>query len=97
VERVDNVACFGTTTLKDGLPPFGGHMTYGVTLRFPRLPLSNGSFRIIVVLLDEHGVHMYYQKIAEQTLTIRNAEKEWGLCYLAHTWESETGKSENAA
>jgi lipopolysaccharide transport system ATP-binding protein len=97
VERVDNVACFGTTTLKDGLSPFSGRTAYSVAVRFPRLPLSNGSFRIIVVLLDEHGVHVYYQKSAEQMLTIRNAEKEWGICYLTHAWELEPAKSEDAA
>lgn len=96
VERVDNVTCFGTTTLKDGLPPFSGRMTYSVALHFPHLPLSNGSFRVIVVLLDEHGVHVYYQKAADHLLTIRNTEKEWGLCYLTHTWKIEAADNENA-
>src|SRR5262249_53644908 len=62
IDRVDNLTCFASSTLKDGLPPFSGHTTYRGFLRFPQLALTNGSFRLIIFLLDEHGVHVYDQK-----------------------------------
>jgi lipopolysaccharide transport system ATP-binding protein len=88
IDRVDNISCFATSTLKDRLEPFVGRTSYKVLARFPDLQLSNGSFRVIVFLFDEHGVHIYYQKIAEQIFTIAVEEKEWGIFYLTHTWEA---------
>ena len=49
-----------------------------------------GHFEFVVFLLDEHGVHIYYQKVAEQTFTIATDEKEWGIFHLDHTWTEET-------
>jgi lipopolysaccharide transport system ATP-binding protein len=86
VDRVDNLTCFATSTLKDRLSVFSGRTEYEATLRFPQLILTNGSFRIVVFLLDEHGVHVYDQRAAEQTLTVATEEKEWGICYLDHIW-----------
>jgi hypothetical protein len=90
IDRIDNLTCFATTTLKDGLEPFTGCTSYMATIRFPNLPLNNGSFRMLVFLLDEHGVHLYEHKATEQTLTIAAEEKEWGICYLPHLWERDT-------
>jgi lipopolysaccharide transport system ATP-binding protein len=87
IDRVDNLTCFASSTLKDGLLPFSGHTTYRAFLRFPQLALTNGSFRLIIFLLDEHGVHVYDQKAAELELTITNEEKEWGIFHLPHIWE----------
>jgi lipopolysaccharide transport system ATP-binding protein len=87
VDRVDNLTCFASSTLKDGLPPFTGQTTYRATLRFPAVPLTNGSFRVMIFLLDEHGVHVYDHRAADPVLTIANDEKEWGICYLEHAWE----------
>jgi lipopolysaccharide transport system ATP-binding protein len=87
VDRVDNLTCFASSTLKDGLPPFTGQTTYRVTLRFPAVPLTNGSFRVMIFLLDEHGVHVYDHRAADPVLVITNEEKEWGICYLDHVWE----------
>lgn len=91
IDRVDNLTCFATTTLKDGLPPFVGRTSYTATLQFPQLLLSNGSFRVVVFLLDEHGVHVYYQKIAEPTFTVATEGKEWGIFRFPHVWENEQG------
>ncbi|HEV8714494.1 MAG TPA: ABC transporter ATP-binding protein [Candidatus Binatia bacterium] len=88
VDRVDNLTCFATTTLKDRLPVFSGRTEYETTVRFPQLPLTNSSFRIVAFLLDEHGVYAYDQRAAEQTLTVATEEKEWGICYLDHVWEA---------
>lgn len=87
VDRIDNLTCFATTTLKDGFPPFTGCTSYTTTIRFPDIPLSSGAFRILVFLFDEHGVHLYEHKAADQILTIASEEKEWGICYLPHIWE----------
>jgi len=87
VDRVDNLTCFASSTFKDGLPPFSGQTTYGTFLRFPQLTLTNGSFRLIIFLLDEHGVHVYDQKAADLELTIANEEREWGIFHLPHIWE----------
>lgn len=94
IDRVDNLTCFASSTFKDGLPPFSGHMTYSAFLRFPNLALTNGSFRIVVFLIDEHGVHVYDQKAAELELTIANEEKEWGIFYLPHIWELGESKGD---
>jgi lipopolysaccharide transport system ATP-binding protein len=89
VDRVDNLTCFAATTLKDGLSPFVGKTHYHATIRFPAIPLTNGSFRLVIFLLDEHGVHVYDQRAAEPVLTMMNPEKEWGICHLEHVWERE--------
>ncbi|MBM4255900.1 MAG: ABC transporter ATP-binding protein [Deltaproteobacteria bacterium] len=89
IDRIDNLTCFATTTLKDGHTPFSGQVSYEVTVCFPHLLLNNGSFRVVVFLFDEHGVHLYYQKVAEQTFTIATTEKEWGIFYLDHIWQKE--------
>lgn len=90
IDRIDNLTCFATTTLKDGLPLFVGRLSYEATVQFPHLSLSNGNFRVVVFLLDEHGVHIYYQKAAEATFTIASSEKEWGLVHLPHIWAGES-------
>ncbi len=97
IDRIDNLTCFATTTLKEGRGPFVGRLSYNVTVSFPNLLLSNGSFRIVVFLLDEHGVHIYYQKVTEQTFTIATDEKEWGIFHLDHTWTEETRTTTNFA
>jgi len=89
IDRVDNLNCFATSTLKDGLAPFTGQIDYALMVHFPHLPLNNGSFRVIVFLLDEHGVHMYHQKLADQIITIAATEKEWGIFSFPHSWEFE--------
>ena len=89
-DRTDNLTCFATTTLKEGYAPFAGRLSYEVTVCFPNLLLNNGSFRFVVFLFDEHGVHIYYQKVAEQTFTIATDEKEWGIFHLDQTWTEET-------
>jgi hypothetical protein len=89
VDRVDNLTCFASSTMKDGLSPFAGQRSYRATLRFPAIPLTNGSFRVMIFLLDEHGVHVYDHRAADPGLTISNEEKEWGICYLDHIWERE--------
>jgi lipopolysaccharide transport system ATP-binding protein len=87
VDRVDNLTCFASSTIKDGVLPFTGQRSYRATLRFPAMPLTNGSFRVMIFLLDEHGVHVYDHRAADPMLTITNEEKEWGICYIDHTWE----------
>jgi len=93
IDRVDNITCFATSTLKDGFAPFVGQTLYSVTLRFLQLPFNNGSFRVVIFLLDEHGVHVYYQKVADQTLTIATEAKEWGIFHMPHVWEDEAGNT----
>lgn len=87
VDRVDNLTCFASSTLKEGLSPFTGQRSYRVTLRFPAIPLTNGSFRVMIFLLDEHGVHVYDHRSADPVLVITNEEKEWGICHIEHVWE----------
>lgn len=91
IDRVDNLTCFATTTQKDGLPPLSGLSDYTVTVHFPDLQLNNGSFRFMVFLLDEHGVHIYDQRAGDQTFTIAAEEKEWGIFSLPHSWEINAG------
>jgi ABC-type polysaccharide/polyol phosphate transport system ATPase subunit len=93
IDRIDNLTCFATSTLKEGRAPFGGRRSYAVTVTFPRLLLNNGSFRVVVFLLDEHGVHIYYQKVAEQNFTIAADAKEWGIVHLDHSWEEATNNA----
>ncbi len=89
VDRIDNLTCFASSTLKDGLAPFTGQTFYQATLRFPALLLTNGSFRVKIFLLDEHGVHVYDHRAADLILTIATKEKEWGICHLEHEWQRE--------
>ena len=96
VDRVDNLTCFASSTLKDGLAPFTGQTSYQMRLRFPALLLTNGSFRVKIFLLDEHGVHVYDHREADPMLTIATEEKEWGICYLEHVWERDTSSRAEA-
>src|SRR4030095_5981188 len=37
IDRIDNLTCFATTTLKEGHAPFVGRLAYNVTISFPNL------------------------------------------------------------
>ncbi len=95
VDRLDNLTCFATTTLSDGFSPFTGRTAYTETIRFPQLPLSNGSFRVVIFLFDEHAVHVYDQKTAAQTVTIATGGKEWGIFHIPHSWDGEKERAVN--
>ncbi len=89
IERLDGVTCFATSTLQDGLEGFSGRTTYRVSLRLPAVQLASGSFRVCAYLLDEHGTYLYDEREAESTLSLVSQNKEWGLFYLEHHWESD--------
>ncbi len=90
IERLDGVTCFATSTLQDGLEGFSGRTTYRMSLRLPAVQLASGSFRVGAYLLDEHGTYLYDERGADATLSLVSQNKEWGLFYLEHHWESDT-------
>ena len=60
-----------------------------VTLRLPRIGLLSGEFAVPVWLLDANGVHRFHQVPCEESLLIKNREKQLGLFTADHTWEVE--------
>ncbi len=89
LERLDGLTCFAVGTLQDGLKVFSGRTSYHLGLRIPALQLASGSFRVVAYLLDEHGTYLYDERASAETLNLVSEDKEWGVLYLEHVWESD--------
>ena len=92
IDRNDGVPVFGTGTHVAGVTP----PTYSgsIRLRFPRLALMSGMYTVSVALLDEHGLHLYDNRVREFKFQVMQTVQAMGLCYLDHRWEEVKGTSD---
>lgn len=85
LDRNDAVQVFGTAThVADVAPPT---CSGSVRLHLPRLALMSGAYAVSVFLLDEHGLHVYDQRVREFKFQVVQNVQALGLCYLDHRWE----------
>jgi ABC-type polysaccharide/polyol phosphate transport system ATPase subunit len=83
--RTDGTLCFAHTTQFENMVfDFAeGH----VTLHLDKLCLLSGEFTIPVWLFDEHGVHRFHERPANDNLIVQNRTKDLGLFLQQHRWE----------
>ncbi|MCK5945513.1 MAG: ABC transporter ATP-binding protein [Planctomycetes bacterium] len=85
--RTDGTLCFAHTTQFSDLA-FDFEEGY-VNLHIDKLCLLSGEFTLPIWLFDEHGVHRFHERPAEQTLIVQNRTKDLGLFLQDHRWELE--------
>lgn len=59
-----------------------------ITLRYPKIPLMRGVFRISVFLACEQVIHVYDHAAYCVELEVEGSGLEQGLVYLPHTWSN---------
>jgi len=91
IERNDAVEVFATGTHVANVKP--ASVSGSVRLRFPCLTLMSGEYAVSVFLLDEHGLHVYDQRVGESAFWVEKTVQSLGLCYLEHRWEEVKGAS----
>ncbi|MBZ0152498.1 MAG: ABC transporter ATP-binding protein [Planctomycetes bacterium] len=89
--RKDGTLCFAHTT------QFAGQIfdfEEGVVqLHFDRLGLLSGEFTVPVWLFDEHGVHRFHERPANDNLIVQNRTKDLGLFLQEHRWQIESTRA----
>ena len=89
-KRTDGTLCFAHTTHFDGLT-FDFDEGY-VTLYLDSLRLLSGEFTIPIWLFDEHGVHYFQERPAQNNLIVANRTKDLGLFLQDHRWKIEAAR-----
>jgi lipopolysaccharide transport system ATP-binding protein len=88
INRRDGIEVCAFSTHRDRLPPFSGVHEHEVRLLLPALPLVKGEFTVYVFLLDEHGLHVYDQRILDDSFHVESDAYSFGLVSVEHRWES---------
>ena len=93
--RSDGTMVFAHSSQLDGVLYDGreGH----VTLRLDNLRLLSGEFTLPVWLLDQHGIHRFHERPAEENLVVQNRTKDLGLFLQEHRWTVEEARAEQQA
>ncbi|MFK7739100.1 MAG: ABC transporter ATP-binding protein [Planctomycetota bacterium] len=85
--RSDGTLCFAhTTQFHDMVFDFEEGF---VNLHLDKLCLLSGEFTMPIWLFDEHGVHRFHERPAEDNLIVQNRTKDLGLFLQDHRWELE--------
>ncbi len=90
--RTDGTLCFAHTTQFSDVA-FDFEEGY-VTLHLDKLCLLSGEFTLPIWLFDEHGVHRFHERPANDTLIVQNRTKDLGLFLQDHRWEIEPLRGE---
>jgi ABC-type polysaccharide/polyol phosphate transport system ATPase subunit len=85
INRQDQIAAFGTSTLRDKIKKFNFSNNMEVIVNFPKIQLLNGKYFFIIALMDENGLHVYHLDQSVK-LSINNQGNEAGLVNLAREW-----------
>jgi lipopolysaccharide transport system ATP-binding protein len=89
VIRNDDIMCFGTMTHFDGLEPIRYHDDQEFALIMQKCPLLTGTYKIMAVVGDEHGMHPYDIKYSSP-FVVSSKLKEFGMTYMEHSWKLQT-------
>ena len=83
--RLDETLIFGTSTLIDDLEciTFKNDDIYGI--KFPKINLLSGKYKILATVIDETGLH-FYDVYKKDILQISTDSKSYGLVELEHSW-----------
>jgi ABC-type polysaccharide/polyol phosphate transport system ATPase subunit len=84
--RNDEVMCFGTMTHFDGLAPISYHNGQEFSLIISRSPVLAGTYVVMAVVGDEHGMHPY-DITRSKPFIVSSKRKEFGMTYIDHQWE----------
>jgi lipopolysaccharide transport system ATP-binding protein len=85
--RADGTPIYGVVSDTEGyrLDRVDGH-TYGFALRFDRLPLLPGRYRILAHAMDPEGLRLF--DTVEAPFDVDGHTMEQGFCRLDHGWET---------
>lgn len=86
LERSDSVPVFGTTTVRDGLPMMRFEDGAEHTVTLPGLKLLGGRYTFLVVLFDEHGVHIFDTHRTSEFAVHDREDGPRGIVELAREW-----------
>lgn len=91
IVRNDKMNVFGTSTHFDPeRAPYVGAGRRRVSLRFPRLPLLSGEYRLSVYVLDDTGLQVFDQAELICPFTVFNPAREFGMVSMPCEWIDES-------
>ncbi len=85
VDRSDNLCCYATAMYNAGVEPFRGPVIEQFAFTLNNLSLLNGTYKIVIFLLDETGICVFDRK-ESQVFKVLTDKKEWGICRLPFKW-----------
>jgi len=83
--RSDGTLCFAHSTSFNN-QTFDFEQGY-IDLHLPNLCLLSGEFTVPIWLFDEHGVHRFQERPANDNLIVQNRTKDLGLFLQEHRWD----------
>ena len=83
--RLDEILIFGTSTLIDNLEciTFKNNKIYSI--KFPKINLLSGKYKILGTIIDDTGLH-FYDIFKKDILQITTKSKSYGIVELEHKW-----------
>lgn len=85
VDRSDNLCCYAIAMQNAGMQPFLGPAQERFEFSLNNLPLLDGTYKIVIFLLDETGICVFDRK-ESQVFKVHTDKKEWGVCRLPFNW-----------
>lgn len=79
------IATFATHTSPGG-EPLVGRTEYRVELELLDLPLLRGSYDLVVLLLDERGLHVYDRRRYRRMVSVEGPRFDSGLVRISCRW-----------
>ncbi len=87
IKRNDGVQCFGVSTVVDNVNLFElDNNELGVVYKIPQLSLLSGQYSLEIWLIDTTSAHVYDSMQSCCEFTVRQANTEVGVAYMAHHW-----------
>ena len=87
IVRADLTPVYGVSSDMDGVVP--RHLegrAYRIDCVLPQLSLLPGRYVLRAHAMDSAGLRLY--DTVEREFSVRGENREYGLCYLPHTWET---------
>lgn len=85
VVRNDELTCFGTTTMFDGISPVVFRDGREFIIRMQSLSLLSGIYSVLIIVADEFAMHPY-DTLRSESFTVTSGRREFGMSYLEHEW-----------
>ncbi len=85
VDRSDNLCCYAIAMQNAGMQPFLGPAEERFEFSLNNLPLLDGTYKIVIFLLDETGICVFDRK-ESHVFKVLTDKKEWGVCRLPFEW-----------
>jgi lipopolysaccharide transport system ATP-binding protein len=87
LDTLDGKCLLGVSTTWDDCQPLRGQEEYTVRLTVPELPVASGTFNLSAFLLDESGLHVHDQAVAQNAVRVTAPSWTPSLIDVPHRWE----------